>query len=102
MPTIKIITMALLLYISASYTPFPGASGAQEGGFMIYLKNIFPSGQIFPALLMWRLFTYYLTLLIGAVTAVIQTTHSIVKAPRSKQEVLEAPVQILEEQKEKH
>jgi len=98
MPTVKIVTMALLLYISASYTPLPGASGAQEGGFMIYLKNIFPSGQIFPALLLWRLFTYYLTLLVGASTAVIQTTRSIVKAPRAKQEVQEAPPQNPEEQ----
>ena len=81
MPVAKIVTMALLLYISASYTPLPGASGAQEGGFMIYLKNIFPAGQIFSALLLWRLFTYYLTLLVGAVTSVVHTTRSIVAAP---------------------
>ncbi len=81
MPTVKIVTMALLLYISASYTPLPGASGAQEGGFMIYLKNIFPPGQIFPALLLWRLFTYYMTLIAGSVTTVIQTTRSIIKTP---------------------
>jgi len=81
MPVSKIVTMALLLYISASYTPLPGASGAQEGGFMIYLKNIFPAGQIFSALLLWRLFTYYLTLLVGAVTSVVHTTRSIVAAP---------------------
>ncbi len=77
-PIAKIVTMALLLYISASYTPLPGASGAQEGGFMIYLKNIFPAGQIFPALLLWRLFTYYVTLLAGAIVSVIQTTRSMV------------------------
>ena len=85
-PTVKIVTMALLLYISASYTPLPGASGAQEGGFMIYLKNIFPPVQIFPALLLWRLFTYYLTLAAGAAVTVIQTTRGIVKAPSPQPE----------------
>ena len=91
MPLIKIVTMALLLYISASYTPLPGASGAQEGGFMIYLKNIFPPLQIFPALLLWRLFTYYVTLLAGAGVSVIQTTRSIVKAHPSKPEEPKEP-----------
>ncbi len=100
MPTIKIVTMALLLYISASYTPLPGASGAQEGGFMIYLKNIFPAVQIFPALLLWRLFTYYMTLLAGAGVTVIQTARSIVKAPPPKAEEQKESPQTPEERKE--
>ncbi len=84
MSTVKIVTMALMLYISASYTPLPGASGAQEIGFSTYMKNIFPPTQIFSALLMWRLFTYYMTLVVGAIATVIQTTRSIVKAPSPK------------------
>lgn len=98
--TMKIVTMALLLYISASYTPLPGASGAQEGGFMIYMKNIFPSAQIFPALLLWRLFTYYLTLLAGAATTVLQTARNIVKVPASNTEKQKEQPPAPEEQKE--
>lgn len=85
-PVMNIVTMALLLYISASYTPLPGASGAQEGGFMIFLKNIFPASEIFPALLLWRLFTYYLTLIAGAAVSVIHTAGSIVGQPEKKEE----------------
>ncbi len=85
-PTKDIITMALLLYISAAYTPLPGASGAQEGGFMIYLRNFFPAGEIFPALLLWRLFTYYMTLLVGAVVSVVHSARSIVVPPPMKNE----------------
>ncbi len=80
-PLLKVLTMSLLLYVSASYTPLPGASGAQEGGFMIYLKDIFPTGRIFPALLLWRLFTFYITLVAGAVASVVHTTRGIVAAP---------------------
>jgi uncharacterized protein (TIRG00374 family) len=78
-PIFKVVTMSLLLYISASYTPLPGASGAQEGGFMIFLKNIFPADKIFPALLLWRFSTFYLSLVAGAGTTVVRTTRGIVK-----------------------
>ena len=39
-----LLTLSLLLFISASYTPLPGASGAQEGGFLYYFRNIFTGG----------------------------------------------------------
>ncbi len=103
MPTIQIITMALMLYISASYTPLPGASGAQEFGFSTYMKNIFPATEMFSALLLWRLFTYYMTLVVGAITTVVQTTRGIIKAPSSKLDeqaaLVQAPFQTPEEQK---
>ena len=54
-----------MLFISASYTPLPGASGAQEGGFLLYFNGIFTEGTIGLALLVWRFFTYYIFLLIG-------------------------------------
>jgi conserved hypothetical protein len=69
---VELITVALLLYISASYTPLPGASGAQEGGFALYFAGIFPEGTLIVALLLWRFFTYYLTLILGALLTVWQ------------------------------
>lgn len=68
---IEMLTIATLLFISASYTPLPGASGAQEGGFVMFYNGIFPSGTIFSALLLWRFFTYYTMLLIGFVLSLI-------------------------------
>ena len=61
----KILTLSCLLYVSASYTPLPGASGAQEGGFMVYFRQIFLNGTIGMALLTWRFFTFYLFLIVG-------------------------------------
>lgn len=37
----ELLAMGVLLYIGASYTPLPGASGAQEGGFAVLFRGIF-------------------------------------------------------------
>jgi hypothetical protein len=68
----KILCMSCLLFVSASYTPLPGASGAQEGGFLIYFKGIFKDGTIGLALLIWRFFTYYLFLIVGVFTVLLE------------------------------
>jgi glycosyltransferase 2 family protein len=67
----ELMTLAFLLFISASYTPLPGASGAQEGGFLIFFAGAFTQGTIGLALLVWRFFSYYLFLLIGALISII-------------------------------
>ena len=61
-----VLFIAYLLYMSAGYNPLPGASGAQEGGFLIFYRGIFAPGQISMAMLVWRFVSYYLSLLAGA------------------------------------
>ena len=80
-----LLAVALLLFVSASYTPLPGASGAQEGGFLLYYRGIFIGGTITVALLVWRFFTYYLFLLTGAADALIGTLR------RKRRPVLRIP-----------
>ena len=63
----QLITLGLMLYISAAYTPLPGASGAQEGVFALYFHSIFPEAKLLVALLIWRFFTYYISLIVGGV-----------------------------------
>ena len=65
-PWYHLVTIAYLLFVSDSYTPLPGASGAQEGGFLVYFNGLFPSGMLSVALLVWRFTTYYLFLILGA------------------------------------
>lgn len=74
-----LIVIAYMLYLSASYNPLPGASGAQEGGFLVFFKGIFPQGQISIAMLFWRFFSYYLYLITGAVLLMIRTLYSLTK-----------------------
>lgn len=71
-PWYRMLTVSFLLFISTSYTPLPGASGAQEGGFLVFYKGLFPAGTGGLALLVWRFFTYYMFLLVGAVIIVIE------------------------------
>lgn len=68
---LQLITISLMVYISAAYTPLPGGSGVQEGGFAIYFTGIFPDETLFVALLVWRFFTFYLNLISGAVLSIL-------------------------------
>lgn len=61
-----LLSIAYLLHLSASYNPLPGASGAQEGGFLAFFASVFPPDKIGLAMLVWRFFTYYLHLFAGA------------------------------------
>lgn len=67
----QLLAVAFMLFVSASYTPLPGASGAQEGGFLLYYRGIFTGGTLSVALLVWRFMTYYLILIIGAGDALL-------------------------------
>ena len=67
----KLTALGVMLYTSAAYTPLPGASGAQEGLFALYFASVFPDGIRVMALLVWRFFTYYMSLIVGAVVSVV-------------------------------
>ena len=69
----ELLAVSIMLFVSASYTPLPGASGAQEGGFLLFYQGIFAGGTISVALLVWRFMTYYAILLIGAGDALISS-----------------------------
>lgn len=75
-PWYHLMTVSYLLFVSASYTPLPGASGAQEGGFLVYFAGLFPSGMLSVALLVWRFTTYYLCLILGAADQVYSSLRA--------------------------
>ncbi len=67
----QLITLQYLLYIGASFTPLPGASGTQEGGFYLIFNQIFPPHQLLGALLIWRFFTYYFSMIVSLLFGVV-------------------------------
>ena len=75
----NLLAVAYMLYMGASYNPLPGASGAQEGGFLLFFRGIFPAGTISLAMLMWRFFTYYIQLILGAVALLWHTLRGRTK-----------------------
>ena len=72
---LDILTRQFLLYISASFTPLPGASGAQEGGFFLFFKGVFPDEMGVGPMLLWRFFTYYFTLITGFIAVLLDSTY---------------------------
>lgn len=72
----EITALGVMLYTSAAYTPLPGASGAQEGVFALYFSQVFPDGIRVMALLLWRFFTYYSSLIVGAIVSVASGLRS--------------------------
>ncbi len=84
-PWNHLLTISFLLFVSASYTPLPGASGAQEGGFLLYYRGIFPNekNEIGLALLVWRFFTYYMFLIVGVF--VVITERVVISMEKKKQ-----------------
>ena len=72
-----LMSLQWLLFIAASFTPLPGASGVQEGGFFLFYESIFPKDLQFPALLLWRAVTYYMALLIGLGSVIFESVRSI-------------------------
>ncbi len=75
-PWNHLLAISFLLFLSASYTPLPGASGAQEGGFLVYYRRLFTQGSIGLALLVWRFMTYYLFLIVGAAATILTQFRS--------------------------
>ena len=82
----QLLAMSVMLYISAAYTPLPGASGAQEGFFALYFADMFPNGQIFSGMLAWRFITYYLVLVVGAVVTLSMGANRQEKAAAALEE----------------
>ena len=56
--------------MAATFIPLPGSSGGAEGGFFLFFHNAFGSFVI-PAILLWRLLTYYSSIVFGCLTTYI-------------------------------
>ena len=50
----------------SSFMPLPGGSGAAEGSFYVFFGLFFTESTIKGAVLLWRIITYFLTILISA------------------------------------
>lgn len=74
----EVLIVAFMLHLSASYNPLPGASGAQEGGFLLFYRGVFPAGTASLVMLIWRFFTYYIHLIVGGF---IQLYHKLTHQP---------------------
>lgn len=60
----------IVLWVILLISPTPGASGAAEFAFVGFMRDLMPAGAMLVVVaLLWRLFTYYLYLFVGAAVA---------------------------------
>ena len=64
-PMIQLFAAATFVYLASMFVPVPGASGGAEGSFYLFFDPFFPDGRIATAMLIWRLITYYGSIIIG-------------------------------------
>ena len=82
---IFIIWMTAFAFVIMSFMPTPGSSGGAEWAFQEVFASSFAmtSGASASAILIWRFFTYYLVMILGAVSAIC------VKRRKEEEEVCE-------------
>lgn len=69
----EIAMVFLFLYLAVSFFPTPGATGASEGGYYLLFNLFFPQQFLFLSMLLWRVVTYYMTIVVGAVIVLIDS-----------------------------
>ena len=70
----------------AAFVPLPGASGGAEGTFLAFCRMFF-GGMLTPAMLVWRLMTYYSNILFGAIFTFVGSKRYVLDraAPETEQ-----------------
>ena len=64
---LTILSAQALLSLITVYMPTPGAGVAAEGGFYIMFKTFFTHSTIDLAILFWRMYTFYLPIIVGLI-----------------------------------
>ena len=62
----QIIPVQAFLLLLMTFIPTPGAGIGAEGGFLVLFQSIFKNGTINMSILFWRLYTFYLPIIVGA------------------------------------
>ncbi len=63
---VQVVHITIVLYAAISFVPTPGNAGASEISFYLIFANLVPFvGGAFSAMAVWRILTFYSTLIIG-------------------------------------
>lgn len=63
---LQIIPTQAFLLLIMTFIPTPGSGVGAEGGFYLLFNTIFKEGTINMSILFWRLYTFYLPIIVGA------------------------------------
>ena len=59
------LSIGAFVHIISGLLPVPGASGGAEALFVLMFSAVYPAGTAMAAMLIWRLFSYYMPILTG-------------------------------------
>ena len=62
----QIIPVQAFLLLLMTFIPTPGSGLGAEGGFLLLFNSIFKEGTINMSILFWRIYKFYLPIIIGA------------------------------------
>ena len=62
---VLVVMLCAIIMASITFVPTPGNSGAADLSFFALFSSVLPAGLCFPAMLTWRLFSFYATLVVG-------------------------------------
>ncbi|MDR1298839.1 MAG: flippase-like domain-containing protein [Oscillospiraceae bacterium] len=65
----------VFIYLCITFIPTPGNSGVAEGSFYAFFAAL-GQERLFWVMLIWRLFSYYLFILLGFVTVSLENAHT--------------------------
>jgi len=60
-----------IITLNSSFIPTPGATGGAEGTSYLFFSLFFKPGVIIPVILIWRIITYYSSVVFGVLFAVL-------------------------------
>ena len=61
----QIVPAQAILLLVMTFIPTPGSGIGAEGGFLIIFNSLFKQGTINMSILFWRLYTFYLPIIVG-------------------------------------
>ncbi len=62
----QIIPIQAFLLLIMMFVPTPGSGLGAEGGFLLLFNSVFKEGTINMSILFWRIYTFYLPIIVGA------------------------------------
>ena len=80
-----ICSICFILFASITFIPTPGNSGAADLSFFLLFEAVLFAGLAFPAMLVWRLFSFYSTIIVGFTFATLKKKSDAKKLKNQQQ-----------------
>ncbi len=84
-PRVALHIVAAVAFVSmvSAFIPLPGGSGGAEGSFLLFFALFIPQSDLLLALLLWRLVTYYSSMLVGSIVVMVtrKRQRAVIRLP---------------------